>query len=173
MRLKKCTWKRSILECSKVWFLVDKAKGSSLHGHTIPVIVLCSSVLAFKLAETIQEERKIPKDIFTFNTDSKVVLESILSMIKCSMWMCLIILWTRKLEMYHVRTEPCRCCSTRELPQSSWLLRPDLLRDDKQLGDQPHTYDFVNLDMDEKVRTQVTCRKTSSASQGSQGSASG
>lgn len=74
--------------------------------------------------------------------------------------------------MYHVRTEPCRCCSTRELPQSSWLLRPDFFRDDKQLGDQPHTYDFVNLDMDEKVRTQVTCTKTSSASQGSQGSAS-
>lgn len=57
-----------------------------------------------------------------------------------------------------------RGCSTRELPQSTWLSGPDFLKDDTQLGDQPQTYDLVNPDMDEEVRKQVTCKKTFIAS---------
>lgn len=153
---------------SEVGFLLGKAKVAPLHGHTIPRLELCASVLAVEMAETIREELQIPKDNFTFYTDSQVVLGYISNYAKrfhvyvsnrvsrirsfCGPGR-----WRYIMSEQNPAGVASRGCSTRELPQSTWLSGPDFLRDDTELGDQPQTYDLVNPDMDEEVRKQVTC----------------
>lgn len=136
------------------------------------------------MAETIREELQIPNYNFTFYTDSQVVLEYIsndakrfhvyvsnrVSRIRS---FCGPGRWRYIMSEQNPADVASRGCSTRELPQSTWLSRPDFLRDDTQLGDQPQTYDLVNPDMDEEVRKQVTCKKTFIASQGSESSQPG
>lgn len=122
------------------------------------------------MAETIREELQIPNYNFTFYTDSQVVLGYIskdakrfhvyvsnrVSRIRS---FCGPGRWRYIMSEQNPADVASRGCSTRELPQSTWLSRPDFLRDDTQLGDQPQTYDLVNPDMDEEVRKQVTCMR--------------
>ena len=61
-------------ESNELGFLLGKAKVAPTHGHTIPRLELCASVLAIEIAEIIREQLQVPKDIFTFYTDSQVVL---------------------------------------------------------------------------------------------------
>ncbi|XP_021346186.1 uncharacterized protein LOC110445733 [Mizuhopecten yessoensis] len=61
-------------ETNEMGFLTGKAKVAPVHGHTIPRLELCASLLAVEIAENVREQLDVPKDVFTFYTDSRVVL---------------------------------------------------------------------------------------------------
>lgn len=57
-----------------VGFVLGKAKVAPTHGHTIPRLELCASVLAVQIYETVVEELDIEPDVTRFYSDSQVVL---------------------------------------------------------------------------------------------------
>ncbi|XP_062581093.1 uncharacterized protein LOC134242906 [Saccostrea cucullata] len=168
-------------EHAELGFLLGKAKVAPTHGHTIPRLELCASVLAVEMAEIIREQLQVSKDAFTFYTDSQVVLGYIsndakrfhvyvsnrVSRIRS---FCGPECWRYVMSEQNPADIATRGCSTRELPLSSWLLGPNFLRNSEQCADQPPTYDLVDPETDEEVRKQVTCSKTTVISQGSDSS---
>jgi len=64
----------STTDNTEIGFVMGKSKVAPQHGHTIPRLELCASVLAVQLYETIHTELEMRIDSVKFFTDSKVVL---------------------------------------------------------------------------------------------------
>ncbi|KAK3093009.1 hypothetical protein FSP39_009964 [Pinctada imbricata] len=155
---------------SEVGFLLGKAKVAPAHGHTIPRLELCAAVLAVEIAEIAREQLCLQKDVFTFYTDSQVVLGYIsndskrfhvyvanrVSRIRS---FCGPEYWRHVTSDQNPADVATRGCSALNLPNSIWITGPSFLAHGKSL-DPSQTYDLVDPETDQEVRKNVVSLKT-------------
>ncbi|XP_060067501.1 uncharacterized protein LOC132547715 [Ylistrum balloti] len=138
-------------DSSEIGFLTGKAKVAPAHGHTIPRLELCASLLAVDIAENIREQLDVPKDMFTFYTDSRVVLgyisnESkrfhvyVANRVSRIRSFCGPHSWKYVASSENPADIATRGCSAFELPNSLWINGPSFLRKGQDIGDASFTW---------------------------------
>lgn len=157
------------IECSRVGFVMGKAKLTPQPEHSVPRLELCAAVLAVELAELIASEIDVRIDATTFHTDSKVVLgyihnETRRFYVYVNNRVLRIRRSTRPKQWRYVPSnENPADCATRSVDAShlsgtTWLSGPAFLS--SETPSKPDCFDLVDPTQDAEIRPEVSALHT-------------
>lgn len=150
-------------------YVFGKTKVAPKHGHTIPRLELCASVLGVEIAEFVCRELAISADMITFYTDSKVVLGYITNKTRrfyvyVQNRVSRILKFSKPIQWMYIETDNnpadfgTRGIDSSDLQNCSWLTGQPLLNIDFE--DNSQQYPLFNSENDPEIRPQIRSMKT-------------
>ena len=151
-------------------FVLGKSKVAPQHGHTIPRLELCVSVLAVKIGEIISEELSLPKETIKYFTDSKVVLGYLKNKTRrfyvyVEHRVSRILQYSNAKQWFYIPTDmnPADHGTRYMLPSSlnaSFWLSNQIFEGINMNETSSQNFPLINPDMDEEIRPQAKTCKT-------------
>ncbi|XP_078340696.1 uncharacterized protein LOC144627460 [Crassostrea virginica] len=154
----------------RVGFVFVKSKVAPKHGHTIPRLELCASVLAVEVAEMLSHQLDLPLETVCYYSDSKVVLGYLYNTNRrFYVYVCnrvaRILKSSSPSQWHHVISEVnpadigTRSCESAQLQESLWLKGPSFLyRECIEM--EEYTFPLMNSDHDKEIRPEVEVNRT-------------
>ena len=153
-----------------VGFVYGKSKVAPKHGHTIPRLELCASVLAVEVAEMLSQQLDIPLETVQYYSDSRVVLGYLHNTNRrFYVYVCnrvaRILKSSSPSQWHHVISEEnpadlgTRSCEASQLHESLWLKGPSFLYRE-QIEAVEDTFPLMDSNSDKEIRPDVETSRT-------------